>query len=76
MTEHHRATHVLHIDCPEGKVCPAVIDVEGLTGMKAVVGKVITDPTIAAALGQHIGPGEAALLITDDLYDQIRKGTP
>jgi hypothetical protein len=73
--DQHAHTHVLHIDasCAD-KQCPAVIAVDGLTGHKAVVGKVITDPAIASALGQHIGAGEAVVLIPDNLYRQIQEG--
>lgn len=67
-------TQVVHIvECPEGPVCPAVVRVAGLQGETAIVGRIVTDPAIARALGKHIGPGEAALIVPDELLDMIRK---
>jgi len=73
--DQHIRTHILHIDssCAD-KACPAVVDVSATPGHKAVVGKIVTDPAIAAALGQHIGAGEAVVLIPDNLYRQIQEG--
>jgi len=69
-------TEVLHIAaCSEGKICPAVVQVVGLDGYKAVVGRVVTNHAVAAALREHVGPGEGVLLIPDALYDEIRGGS-
>lgn len=68
-------TRVLHVDdgCVD-KSCPAVVEVAGLAGVKAVVGRVVSDPAVAAALDVHVGPGESVVLIPDRLYAQIREG--
>lgn len=73
--DQHIQTRVLHIDssCAD-KACPAVVEVTGAPGHKAVVGKIVTNPAIAAALGQHIGADEAVVLIPDSLYRQIQEG--
>ena len=67
-------TRVLHVDdsCAD-KTCPAIIEVVGMTGHKAVVGRLVTDPVLVAALGVHVGPGEGVLLIPDSLYAQIKE---
>lgn len=68
-------TEVIHIvSCPEGPVCPALIRMDGLHGETAIVGRIVTDPAQAAALGKHIGPGEGFLVVPDELLDMIRKG--
>lgn len=67
MDQHEPATHVLHTNCPEGKVCPALIAMSSRPHETVVVGRLVTDPAEAAALGRHIGPGEGALIVPDDL---------
>lgn len=73
MHQHGPEVHVLRkvTDCPDGKVCPAVLTVSTQPGWKAVVGRVVTDPTEAAALGHHIGPGEAVVLVPDQLLPEV-----
>lgn len=51
-------------DCPPGKDCPKVA--RSAAGRIAIVGVRITDPEALAALG--VGPGEAAVEITEPLY--------
>ena len=78
MIHNQPEVRVLHIDrsgCPEGKICPAVLEVEGMPGHKAIVGRFVSNPAVAAALHPHVGPGEGVLLIPDALYDQIRGGS-
>ena len=51
--------------CPPGLNCPTVRR-DRRTGGVAVVGAVITDPARLAELG--VGPGEAAVEITEEKY--------
>lgn len=57
--------------CPDGRTCPAILTISTRPGHKAIVGKVITDPAEAAALGHHIGPGEAVVLVPDQLLPEV-----
>lgn len=57
--------------CPDGRTCPAVLNISTRPGHKAIVGRVITDPAEAAALGRHIGPGEAVVLVPDQLLPEV-----
>lgn len=50
--------------CPPGKDCPKVA--RSAVGTVAIVGAQITDPAALALLG--VGPGEAAVEITEVLY--------
>ncbi|MGH4019259.1 MAG: hypothetical protein ACRDT0_08490 [Pseudonocardiaceae bacterium] len=50
--------------CDPDPACPKVT--RGTPGTVAIVGELITDPTALAALG--VGPGEAAVQITEALY--------
>lgn len=59
MEERLPATRILHIDrsgCPDGKICPAVVEVDGLVGYRGLVGTVVTDPAVAAALVRTPAP--------------------
>jgi hypothetical protein len=51
--------------CPPGLNCPTVRR-DRSTGTVAIVGTVITDPARLAELG--VGPGEAAVEITETMY--------
>jgi hypothetical protein len=57
--------------CPDGRTCPAVIRISSRPGMKALVGKLVTDPAEAAVLGRHIGPGEGVVLVPDELLPEV-----
>lgn len=67
-------TEVLFTNCPEGRICPAVIRVSSLHGETAIVGRIAAGPE-AAALDKHVGPGEAVVILPDEIFDMIRKGT-
>ncbi len=55
---------VLASGCEPFPNCPKVA--LGAGGLVAIVGELITDPTALAALG--VGPGEAAVQISETLY--------
>ncbi len=55
---------VLTSGCDPYPNCPKVA--RGAGGMVAIVGELITDSAALAALG--VGPGEAAVQITETLY--------
>ena len=57
--------------CPDGRTCPAVIRISSRPGMKALVGKLVTDPVEAAVLGRHLGPGEGVVLVPDELIPEV-----
>lgn len=55
---------VLALECNPKPECPKVA--RGIPGTVAIVGELVTDPAALAALG--VGPGEAAVQITEALY--------
>lgn len=109
MDQHGPVLHVLRkiSDCPDGKICPAVITVSTQPAHTAVVGKVsgtagtvyipdeltsgasglpaapdrpgyrimtgdpVSDPHEAAALAEHVGPGEAVILVPNDQIPEV-----
>lgn len=69
MTSRTPRTRVLHVDrsgCPDGKVCPAVVDVDGVVGFKAVVGTAVGDPSVAAAADAVLHEVAAARALVPD----------
>lgn len=66
-------TEVLFTNCPEGKICPAVIRVSSLNGETAIVGRIAIGKE-AIALDKHVGPGETVVILPDEILDMIRKG--
>lgn len=73
MSEHNivvRVIRKLDDDCPDKISCPARIKISTQPGKTVIVGTLITDPAEAAALGDHIGPGEGALLVPDEVLEE------
>lgn len=74
MNEPEVTTERLLTTCPDGKVCPAVVSVSSRPGYKAIVGLAEMTDAERTALARHIGTGEGALFVPDELLDLIRKG--
>lgn len=109
MDQYGPVLHVLRkiADCPDGRICPAVITVSTQPAHTAVVGKVsdsvgtvyipdelipgaaglpaaphrpgyriitgepVSDPREADALAEHVGPGEAVILVPNDQIPEV-----